>query len=185
MNNPVNMEDPSGNWPKWIGAALEAVAGAFMVLAGVSSVLSGAGIIVGIALIAYGLNHAFSGGMDIYNSSTGNDEKVGKNNLIKNQMEKAYGEDTGEIIYEVCDLAVAITTFKLQTPTNIAKMSSVTLENYALKITSNNIKSYTGINGVKDIFSTGYNINWSTIASTGNKVKDYANRIIKIFDGRE
>lgn len=105
--------------------------------------------------------------------------------IIKLEMEDAYGEGVGEIIYEICDLSVAITTFKKPTPTNIAKMSSFTLQNYAFKTASNNITSYTGINGVKNIFSKGYNVSMIAIASTGNKVRDYANRIIKIFEGEE
>ncbi|NLN81543.1 MAG: RHS repeat-associated core domain-containing protein [Clostridiales bacterium] len=34
MNNPVNMDDPTGQWPKWLSGALNVVSGALQVAAG-------------------------------------------------------------------------------------------------------------------------------------------------------
>ncbi len=53
MNNPVNMTDESGNWPKWLGKAIAVVAVAAVVVAAVAVtvVTFGAGSVAGVAAI--------------------------------------------------------------------------------------------------------------------------------------
>ena len=54
MNNPVNMSDPSGNWPKWVGKAIAVVAVAAVVVAAVAVTVYtfGAGSVAGVAAIS-------------------------------------------------------------------------------------------------------------------------------------
>ena len=53
FDNPVNMSDPSGHWPKWIGKAIAVVAVAAVVVAAVVVTVStfGAGSVAGVAAI--------------------------------------------------------------------------------------------------------------------------------------
>ena len=53
-NNPVNMSDTTGQWPKWIGKAIAVVAVAAVVVAAVAVVVStfGAGSVAGVAAIS-------------------------------------------------------------------------------------------------------------------------------------
>jgi RHS repeat-associated protein len=101
LNNPVNMEDESGNFPTLnqifgfvVGNAsqlLEIAGGAGMILGGLTAVASG-NVLVGAVAIGFGLNHVISGYKDISNNYTGNKSQLGKNNIIKNQMQKALGD---------------------------------------------------------------------------------------------
>jgi len=54
FNNPVNMDDPTGQWPKWIGKAIAVVAVAAVVVAAVAVTVStfGAGSVAGVAAIS-------------------------------------------------------------------------------------------------------------------------------------
>ncbi|MBP3336727.1 MAG: DNRLRE domain-containing protein [Ruminiclostridium sp.] len=54
FNNPVNMDDPTGQWPKWIGKAVAVVAVAAVVVAAVAVTVStfGAGSVAGVAAIS-------------------------------------------------------------------------------------------------------------------------------------
>lgn len=51
FNNPVNMDDPTGQWPKWIGKAIAVVAVAAVVVAAVAVTVStfGAGSVAAIS----------------------------------------------------------------------------------------------------------------------------------------
>ena len=53
MNNPVNMSDPTGCWPSWIGKAIAVVAVAVVVVAAVVVTVAtcGAGSVAGVAMI--------------------------------------------------------------------------------------------------------------------------------------
>ena len=54
FNNPVNMDDPTGQWPKWIGKAIAVVAVAAVVVAAVAVTVPtfGAGSVAGVAAIS-------------------------------------------------------------------------------------------------------------------------------------
>ena len=54
FNSPVNMDDPTGQWPKWIGKAIAVVAVAAVVVAAVAVTVStfGAGSVAGVAAIS-------------------------------------------------------------------------------------------------------------------------------------
>ena len=54
FNNPVNMDDPTGQWPKWIGKAVAVVAVTAVVVAAVAVTVStfGAGSAAGVAAIS-------------------------------------------------------------------------------------------------------------------------------------
>ena len=119
FNNPINMSDPTGHWPKWltgainvVGGALQAVAGAAMVAAapvsgGFSAVVGGALLINGAATIAAGAGQIIN---DVSNSNVMPEE-----NAIKTSAKaigKAIGGDTGEKVaggvYDVADAAASI-----------------------------------------------------------------------------
>jgi len=54
QNNPTNMDDSDGNWPKWIGKAIAVVAVTTVVVAAVALTIStfGAGSVAGVAAIS-------------------------------------------------------------------------------------------------------------------------------------
>ena len=54
FNNPVNMDDPTGQWPKWIGKAIAVVAVVAVVVVAVAVTVStfGAGSVAGVAAIS-------------------------------------------------------------------------------------------------------------------------------------
>ena len=54
MNNPVNMDDPTGQWPKWVGKAIAVVAVAAVIVAAVAITVSsfGAASVAGVAAIS-------------------------------------------------------------------------------------------------------------------------------------
>jgi len=47
MNNPVNMSDPTGNWPKWVSKVVKAVAVAVVVTAAVALTAGAAAVALG------------------------------------------------------------------------------------------------------------------------------------------
>ena len=74
LNNPVNMDDPSGNWPKWASGALTIISGTTQVIAGAAlgAAVSwtGIGAVLAGALILNGAATITSGVSQVYNSVT-------------------------------------------------------------------------------------------------------------------
>ena len=119
FNNPVNMNDPSGHWPKWltgainvVGGALQAVAGAALVAAapvsgGLSAVVGGALLINGAATIAAGAGQIIN---DVSNSNVMPEENALKTSA--KAIGKALGGDTGEKVaggvYDVANTAATV-----------------------------------------------------------------------------
>ncbi len=189
MNNPVNLEDPSGNWPKlgkifkevkkYIHPVAEIIGGLAIVVGGISS----GNPLVATAAIIYGGNHIISGAMDFYYTSKNNKKKVGKNNIIQNQMEKAYGKKAGDIVYHTCDFAVAGEIYyltKLPTAASLAERETTIIQNGKFNICTNPV-TFSGINGLKNTFASEWNVGIKSIGGALWDAKGAIGKFIKIF----
>ncbi|QAA33772.1 DNRLRE domain-containing protein [Clostridium manihotivorum] len=177
LNDPINREDQDGLWSfksaiKLIKAVGEFTAGVAMVAGAVST--GNPIIIVGAAI--YGANHIVSGAMDAYNIVRGRENNVGKNNLIKNQMQKAYGKKVGGIVYGVCDFSVGLSSGLAAGDYSASKFINKRTYTYKNGVLNKNPVTWKGINGVKNIFTKGYNIKkyktFKTIKSNISGIKD-------------
>ena len=205
FNNPINMDDESGHWPKWskikstvkkvvskvkstvkkYGKSVgEFIGGISMVIGGVAAIATG-NVVVGVAAIVYGANHIYSGIKDTYYTYKGNKSKVGKNNLIKSGMQTVAGKKAGNTIYNASEFVVAVATLKIPTPQKLAKVNPTTIVNMKFGMVQESITSYSGIHGVKNIFSSGIsrynNIDMLEVGKFINSVKGRVDKFIKIF----
>lgn len=113
FNNPISMSDLSGNWPKWLSGALNAVGGALEVAAG--AVLgatvgwTGFGAVAAGFLIADGVATTTQGVGQIVNDVT-NSNVMSEDNIIRTgaqELGRVIGGDTGaEIAGHAYDTAV-------------------------------------------------------------------------------
>ena len=200
-NNPVNMSDESRYWPKWMKTAAKAVkktapkvvstvkkyikvleiaGGAGMMYAGITAITTG-NVVAGVALIVYGANHIYSGFADAKSTYKGNKSKVGKNNLIKNGMQKVAGEKAGNTIYNASEFVVSVATLKVPSWGGIAKVNPTTIVNMKFNITGQGITGYFGVHGIKNIFSSGINKYDNVDLSKMGKFVKAVSKFIKIF----
>ncbi len=188
MNNPVNMDDPSGNWPKWsklkkcIMPALQVLGGLGMIAGGITAIGTG-NPILGVIAITYGLNDIASGGFDCYNSYNGNSAKVGKNNIIKKLMQKACGDKGGAVAYDTSEFALTGSLYcatKLPTAEKLVNKRSIVITNTAFNLTREEY-SFGGINGIKNTFSNGYNISLFSGGKAANDIRGVVGKFVKIF----
>ena len=208
FNNPINMDDESGHWPKWskikstvkkvvskvkstvkkYGKSVgEFIGGIGMIAAGVASIASG-NIAIGAYAIVYGASHMISGAVDTYYTYKNQKSKVGKNNIIKRGFQAKLGNRNGEIIYNVSNAVVSIATLKVPTSPKLAKVNPETIINLKYNIVEKSITSetsYSGVNGVLNMFSSGIdrynNIDLMQAIRFAKKCKGKINDIIKIF----
>ena len=104
FNNPINMSDPTGNWPKWVTGVLNVVSGATQMAVGAALGTTlgwtGAGAVVAGFLIANGAGVAAKGVAQIINDVA--DKKViREENVPKKIIEDIggfVGGDTGKKI---------------------------------------------------------------------------------------
>ena len=170
FNNPVNMSDPGGNWPKWVSGLLDIASGVTQILAGVAmataAAATGVGIAVGIGMIANGITTAWSGVSQIYNYRTGTNY-LHEENWIRTGVKALgkviggeKGQKTAEKIYDAADLAATVcsigggikainqTAAKLETISSISKSSFSMLRKsnfynvYSAQSAMSPIKSY-------------------------------------------
>ena len=113
FNNPVNMDDPTGNWPKWLSGALNVVGGALQVAAGATLGATvgwtGFGAVAAGFLIINGTATAVQGVGQIVNHVT-NSNVMREDNIVRTGVQavgRAIGGDTGaEIAGGAYDVAV-------------------------------------------------------------------------------
>ena len=101
FNNPVNMDDPTGNWPKWLSGALNVVGGALQVAAGAALGATvgwtGFGAVAAGFLIVNGTATAAQGVGQIVNHVT-NSNVMREDNIVRTGVQevgRAIGGDTG------------------------------------------------------------------------------------------
>ena len=101
FNNPVNMDDPSGNWPKWLSGALNVVGGALQVAAGAALGATvgwtGFGAVAAGFLVVNGTATAAQGVGQIVNHVT-NSNVMREDNIVRTGVQevgRAIGGDTG------------------------------------------------------------------------------------------
>ena len=100
-------------------------------------------------------------------------------------MKEAYGDKVGNTVYEVCNLSVSLSSFKIPDVSQLAKVPSHTVVNTKFNIVKNNITSITGINGLKNFYSNGWNVRYTQVGKLGHDIYGYVQDFIKIFTGRE
>ena len=117
VNNPVNMSDDTGNWPKWVSGALNVVGGLASVVAGVSvgvsTCWSGVGIAAAAVLVAHGLGTAAQGVGQITNAAA-KKTVFREDNMVRTgvtSIGRAVGGSTGEKLagaaYDITVLAAS------------------------------------------------------------------------------
>ena len=115
FNNPVNMGDPSGNWPKWLSGALNVLGGALQVTAGAALGATvgwtGFGAVAAGFLIVNGTATAAQGIGQIVNHVT-NSNVMREDNIVRTSVQdigQAIGGDAGSKIaggaYDVATIA--------------------------------------------------------------------------------
>ena len=169
-NNPVNMSDSDGNWPKWVSGLLDIASGVTQILAGVAmataAAATGIGVAVGVGMILNGAATIISGGSQIYNYAKGTNS-VHEENWIRTGVKALgkviggeKGQKTAEIMYDAADLvstvysigggikAINHTAAKLETISSISKSSFSMLRKskfynvYSAQSAMSPIKSY-------------------------------------------
>ena len=112
-NNPANMVDPEGNWPKWLTGALNVVSGTLQMAAGVALGVAvgwtGVGAAVGAFLVVNGAATVAQGVGQIVNSIT-KSNTMREDNIIRTgvkEVGQAIGGDTGaKVAGSTYDVAV-------------------------------------------------------------------------------
>ena len=112
FNNPVNMSDPEGNWPKWVTGALNVLSGGLQMLAGAVAGAAvgwtGIGAAAAGFLMVHGAATATQGIGQIVNSAAGSNV-LREDNIVKTGVQAvggAIGGQTGaEIAGAVYDTA--------------------------------------------------------------------------------
>ena len=124
FNNPVNMNDPSGNWPKWLSGALNVVGGVLQVAAGAAlgATVSWTGFGAAVAgfLIVNGTATTAQGVGQIVNHVT-NSNVMREDNIIRTGVQKigrAIGGNTGAKIaggvYDIAAVAANLYAGKVE-----------------------------------------------------------------------
>ena len=100
FNNPVNMDDPSGNWPKWLSGALNVVGGTLQIAAGAALGATvgwtGFGAVAAGFLILNGTATATQGTGQIVNYVT-NSSVMREDNIIREGVQEVGRAIGGEI----------------------------------------------------------------------------------------
>ena len=143
FNNPINLSDPTGNWPKWVTGTLNAVSGITQVISGVALASSagwtGIGAVAGGALIINGIAATVSGVTQVINSVTNKNHH--EENYIRTgakKIGKTFGGERGEKIgaatYDVFNVAATIYSIAGGSVTTLTKTVNILSKN--VKISS-------------------------------------------------
>ena len=130
MNNPVNMSDALGNWPKWVDGAVNVVSGIMQATLGAAigaaAGWTGVGAVAAAALVANGAATATQGIGQIVNSVT-QTNTMREDNIIRTGVQSvgaAIGGDTGAAIagavYDTAIMAAALYTPSISAPQSSA-----------------------------------------------------------------
>ena len=118
MNNPVNMSDSTGNWPKWLSGVLDVVSGTLQMVAGATigaaAGWTGVGAVAAAALVVNGAATVTQGVGQIVNVVT-NTNIMREDNIVRSGVQsvgRAVGGDTGATIaggvYDVAILTAGV-----------------------------------------------------------------------------
>ena len=117
-NNPVNMSDPDGNWPKWLTGALNVVSGALQMAAGaalgatvgwtgVGAVVAGFLVVNGAATVTQGVGQIVN---DVTKSNVMREDNIVRTGV--KSLGEAIGGKTGEkvagVVYDAAVVAANI-----------------------------------------------------------------------------
>ena len=132
FNNPVNMNDPSGEWPKWLSGALKVVSGAAQMVAGVAlgtfTSWTGIGAVVAGFLILNGAATIAQGTGQIVNNFT-KSKMLREDNIVRTGVQnvgRAFGGDNGAKVagnvYDVAVIAANIYACKISLENSMPKI---------------------------------------------------------------
>ena len=104
FNNPVNMSDPEGNWPKWVTGALNVLSGGLQMLAGAVAGAAvgwtGIGAAAAGFLMVHGAATATQGIGQIVNSAAGSNV-LREDNIVKTGVQAVGGAIGGQAGAEI------------------------------------------------------------------------------------
>ena len=159
MNNPVNMSDPSGHWPKWLTGTLTVISGVSQVIAGAALGATvgwtGVGAVAACFLVANGITTTISGGTQIINDVA--KTSFHEENLIRTTSKgvgKLIGGNTGQniaaTVYDVADTAASLysifgggITSLTKTANALGKTAKITQQTFSTGSYSKFFNSYT------------------------------------------
>ena len=118
FNNPVNMSDQSGNWPKWLSGTLNVISGTAQAVIGsaigVAASWTGFGAVVGAALVLNGAATVTQGFGQLYNAVT-QTNTMREDNVLRTGVQdlgRAVAGDTGAafvgMVYDAAIIAATL-----------------------------------------------------------------------------
>ena len=193
FNNPVNMSDENGNWPKWLSGALNVVSGVSQMAAGAAlgaiASWTGVGAVVAGFLILNGSATTAQGVGQIINHVT-KSNAMREDNIVRTSVQKvgrALGGDTGAKVagcaYDVAVVAANLYAGKVNLEKSMPKIINSKLfeinNGYGIKIGQTAKASYGYINLLyqNPSFTEQYGIRGGTFVSINNSNGDCIFRI--------
>ena len=124
LNNPINMIDTTGQWPKWVSGAIDIVSGTAQIVCGIALGIatgwSGVGAVAGAVLIANGAG-TFSQGVGKIVNSVAKKEVLREDNIVRTTVTHV-GETIGgqpaavvtETLYDAAVTTASLYALKVQ-----------------------------------------------------------------------
>ncbi len=151
FNNPINLSDSNGNWPKWVSGIFDIISGACQMIGGAAIAAStswtGVGAVLGATLMANGAGTVLAGGGKISNEIFEKDV-MPEENFIKigfTETGRLIGGESGAKIsggiYEVANFAADLVSIT-GTVNSAVKIAQITNKATKVeKVTFNMIKA--------------------------------------------
>ena len=193
FNGPVNMDDLTGEWPKWLSGALNVVGGALQIAAGATLGATvgwtGFGAVVAGFLIVNGTSTVLQGVGKIVNAVT-NSNVMREDNIVRTGVQnvgRTIGGSTGAKIaggvYDIAVVAANLYSGKVNLENSMPKIINSKLfeinNGYGIKIGQTAKASYGYINLLyqNPSFTEQYGIRGGTFVSINNSKGDCIFRI--------
>ena len=176
FNNPVNMSDPDGNWPKWLTGALNVLSGTLQMAAGsalgAAMGWTGFGAVAAGFLMVHGAATATQGIGQIVNSAVGS-AVLREDNIVKTGVQAVGGAIGGQTGAAVAGFAYDALTFAVNVYAGqaMATMPKARFSNNISQLNSGSNMRYPGNNPAKcDIPGFEWRGSGSPLTGRGNFV---------------